>query len=173
MDIDIMIREFFEKSKIRDKDETESYDAAEKILRFLMDPETVVKMTVAADMGVPVLTPIVKVLEDEYDTAKFPLNTNGEGANAKYRRNVGWMIRHVMMKHGYVPADQPSIQNRIPRIYIPGNEKDEMGQYVYPKYFIYGAKYRKMSANEQLKYQQPTLSVKNVLIDSNSKVLIE
>ena len=116
--------------------------SSETLLEWLSAPGTVNKMLVASEMGLPAITPIIKDLEDHFDTPEFPLNTNGDGNNAKYRRNVGWFIRYVLSQYGMEPIESSSLQSRIPASYIPGNYKDENGNYIYPKYFSYGAKYR-------------------------------
>lgn len=87
------------------------------IMDFLSSPQSVNKMLVASEMGIPAITPIVKELEDKFANSQLsPLHHNGKNQNAVHRQNVGRMIKFVMAKFGYVPVDGGlSERARIPK----------------------------------------------------------
>ena len=87
------------------------------IMDFLSLPESVNKMIIASEMGLPAITPIVKELEDRFENSGLsPLNHKGENQNAVHRQNVGRMIKFVMSQFGYVPVDGGlSERARIPK----------------------------------------------------------
>lgn len=103
--------DFFEKSKIVKNQTTID------IMDFLSSAESVNKMIVASEMGLPVLTPIVKELENEFgDSTDFPLNHKGENHNATNRQNIGRMVKFIMKQFGYIPVDGGlSERARIPQ----------------------------------------------------------
>ena len=87
------------------------------IMDFLSLPESVNKMIIASEMGLPAITPIVKELEDRFENSGLsPLHHQGENQNAVHRQNVGRMIKFVMSQFGYVPVDGGlSERARIPK----------------------------------------------------------
>ena len=87
------------------------------IMDFLSVPESVNKMIIASEMGLPAITPIVKELEDRFENSGLsPLHHKGENQNAVHRQNVGRMIKFVMSQFGYVPVDGGlSERARIPK----------------------------------------------------------
>lgn len=87
------------------------------IMDFLSLPESVNKMTIASEMGLPAITPIVKELEDRFENSELsPLHHQGKNQNAVHRQNVGRMIKFVMAQFGYVPVDGGlSERARIPK----------------------------------------------------------
>lgn len=87
------------------------------IMDFLSLPESVNKMIVASEMGLPALTPIVKELEDmSRNFILSPLHHQGKNQNAVHRQNVGRMIKFVMAQFGYIPIDGGlSERARIPK----------------------------------------------------------
>ena len=90
-------------------------NTAKAIMEFLALPQSVNSMIEATKMGLPALSGVVIPLEENFaDTPDFPLHQNGQGANATYRRNIGWMVRHVMSYYGYTPMRQGGIITRIP-----------------------------------------------------------
>lgn len=103
--------DFFKRSKINKNQTTID------IMDFLSSPESVNKMIVASEMGLPVLTPIVKELEKKFgNSANFPLNHNGENHNATNRQNIGRMVKFIMKQFGYIPVDGGlSERARIPQ----------------------------------------------------------
>ena len=87
------------------------------IMDFLSLPESVNKMIIASEMGLPAITPIVKELEDRFENSGLsPLHHQGKNQNAVHRQNVGRMIKFVMAQFGYVPVDGGlSERARIPK----------------------------------------------------------
>ena len=87
------------------------------IMDFLSLPESVNKMIIASEMGLPAITPIVKELEDRFENSRLsPLHHQGKNQNAVHRQNVGRMIKFVMAQFGYVPVDGGlSERARIPK----------------------------------------------------------
>ena len=71
---------------------------AERVYSRLTDPEAITKMTNASDLGLPALSGIARILEDEFeDDPDFPLG------DFKNRQQVGRMIKHILGHFGYVP----------------------------------------------------------------------
>lgn len=87
------------------------------IMDFLSLPESVNKMIIASEMGLPAITPIVKELEDRFENSGLsPLHHQGKNQNAVHRQNVGRMIKFVMAQFGYVLVDGGlSERARIPK----------------------------------------------------------
>lgn len=76
------------------------------IVDFISSAESINKMIVFSDMGLPAITGIVKELEDKFADCKgFPFNYDALNRNAPNRRNIGWMIKFVMREVGYLPVD--------------------------------------------------------------------
>ena len=76
------------------------------IMDFLSLPESINKMIVASEMGLPAITPIVKELENKFANSRLsPLHHRGKNQNAVHRQNVGRMIKFVMAQFGYTPVD--------------------------------------------------------------------
>lgn len=100
MAITNLTTKFFSKSKI-DK----SQDAFD-IMDFLTSSDSVDRMLIMADLGLPSLSGVVSELEVKFGNSKdFPLNHTGEGQNATNRQNVGRMIKFIMREFGYSPID--------------------------------------------------------------------
>lgn len=87
------------------------------IMDFISLPESVNKMIIASEMGLPAITPIVKELENKFEDSKLsPLHHEGKNQNAVHRQNVGRMIKFVMAQFGYIPVDGGlSERARIPK----------------------------------------------------------
>lgn len=87
------------------------------IMDFLSLPESVNKMIIASEMGLPAITPIVKELENRFENSGLsPLHHDGKNQNAVHRQNVGRMIKFVMAQFGYIPIDGGlSERARIPK----------------------------------------------------------
>lgn len=87
------------------------------IMDFLSTPESVNKMIIASEMGLPAITPVVKELEKRFGNAGLsPLHHQGKNQNAVHRQNVGRMIKFVMAQFGYIPVDGGSSERaRIPK----------------------------------------------------------
>lgn len=87
------------------------------IMDFISSPESVNKMIVASEMGLPAITPIVKDLENKFEYSRLsPLHHEGKNQNAVHRQNVGRMIKFVMAQFGYIPVDGGlSERARIPK----------------------------------------------------------
>lgn len=88
------------------------------IMDFISLPESVNKMIIASEMGLPAITPIVKELEERFENSNLsPLHHQGKNQNAVHRQNVGRMIKFVMAQFGYLPVDGGlSERARIPKI---------------------------------------------------------
>jgi len=91
---------FFQNSKI-----DQSQDAID-IMDFLTSADSVDRMLIMADLGLPSLSGVVSELEAKFgDSKDFPLNHEGEGQNATNRQNIGRMIKFIMREFGYSPID--------------------------------------------------------------------
>ena len=97
--MNLITKEFMTKTRIP---ETPNH-TVEKIMDYLSSKEAVNAMIVMSKLGQPALAGVVKQLEKDFARSDFPLTTDGPGANAANRRAVGWMIKFVMGKFGYVP----------------------------------------------------------------------
>ena len=76
------------------------------IVDFLSSADSINKMIVVSDLGLPALTGVVKDLEEKFANCKgFPLNHNAPNHNAPNRRSIGWMIKFIMKQVGYLPVD--------------------------------------------------------------------
>lgn len=123
--------DFFKRSKI------EKNQTTIDVMDFLSSAETVNKMIVASEMRLPVLTPIVKELEDKFgNSTDFPLNHNGKNQNATNRQNIGRMIKFIMRQFGYIPVDGGL------------NERARIPQCAESKYFSTSAIYSKMQKDK-------------------------
>lgn len=89
-----------------------------EVMDFLIKPESVFKMIIASEMGLPVLTLIGKELEKKFDEhSNFPVVYLGNDKNPTARQNVGRMVKVVMAQYGYTPVDGGlSEQARIPAV---------------------------------------------------------
>ena len=76
------------------------------IVDFLSSADSINKMIVVSDLGLPALTGVVKDLEEKFANCKcFPLNHDAPDHNAPNRRSIGWMIKFIMKQVGYSPVD--------------------------------------------------------------------
>ena len=76
------------------------------IVDFLSSADSINKMIVVSDLGLPALTGVVKDLEEKFANCKgFPLNHDASDHNAPNRRSIGWMIKFIMKQVGYSPVD--------------------------------------------------------------------
>jgi len=102
-----LANKFFQESSIPLNDDTTS------VMNFLTKPESVNRMIVMSEVGLPALAGVVGDLERDYkDNPGFPLHHNALNANAPNRRNVGWMIRFVMKQYGWTPIAVESANER-------------------------------------------------------------
>ena len=111
MTISEKIREgYFRGSLIRNEDTV-------AIMDFLTTPNNINKMIIASDMGLPVLTPVVKELEDKFGYCELsPLRHTEATHNAVHRQNVGRMTKYIMAQFGYVPISKGlSEKSRLPK----------------------------------------------------------
>ncbi|WP_347488020.1 hypothetical protein ABDB91_12365 [Desulfoscipio sp. XC116] len=123
--------EFFKNSSIPKNQDSEA------AMEFLTRPENVNLMLSATQMGLPALAGVVAELEEKFANCKlFPLNHEAGDANAPHRRNVGWMVRHVMGKYGYTPAKGMQL-----------NERTRLGRFA--KFFGTAAIYEKTIKNPE------------------------
>lgn len=108
--------DFLDKTKMRDVNGAKT--GVEEVMDFLVKPESVLKMIIASEMGLPVLTLIGRELEKKFDEhSNFPVVHLGSNKNATSRQNVGRMIKVVMEQYGYTPVDGGlSEQARIPAV---------------------------------------------------------
>lgn len=93
-----------------------SAKGVQEIADYMFMPETIYKLKIASDMGLPVLTLVAKELEDRFDAnSDFPLEVTASSKNAVYRQNVGRIVKFIMNELGYVPVDGGiSERTRIP-----------------------------------------------------------
>ena len=112
----MMKKEFLKKTKMLDKNEQDV--GVKAIAEFMFLPETIYKLKLASDMGLPVLTLVVHELEEKFNsTSSFPLVVTQESKNAVYRQNVGRIAKYIMGELGYKPIDGGlSERARIPAI---------------------------------------------------------
>ena len=110
------------------------------IMDFLSSADSVNRMIVASDIGLPAITPVVAELERRFeDCNNSPLNHEGKNQNAVNRQNVGRMIKYILRQFNYVPIDgKLSERARIPK-------------YAKSKYFSTAAVYGKLQ-NDNGKY---------------------
>ncbi|HZK55221.1 MAG TPA: hypothetical protein VFC84_13625 [Desulfosporosinus sp.] len=95
-----LTNKFFSTSKIYN-----SQDAID-IMDFLTSADSVDRMIIMADLGLPSLSGVVRELEAQFGNSKnFPLNHKGEGQNATNRQNIGRMIKFIMREFGYSPVE--------------------------------------------------------------------
>lgn len=115
--IDMGFKEdFLKKTKMRDVNDEKT--GVEEVMDFLVKPESVYKMIIASEMGLPVLTLIGGELERKFDAqSNFPVVYLGNDKNPTARQNVGRMVKVVMSQYGYTPVDGGlSEQARIPAV---------------------------------------------------------
>lgn len=102
------------------------------IVDFLSSADSVNKMIVVSDLGLPALTGVVKELEERFANCKgFPLNHDAPDHNAPNRRSIGWMIKFIMKQVGYSPVDGGL------------SERARLRDFAGSKYFSTSAIYRK------------------------------
>lgn len=108
--------DFMKKTKMLDVNGGKT--GVEEVMDFLVKPESVFKMIIASEMGLPVLTLIGKELEIMFDEhSYFPVVYLGDDKNPTARQNVGRMVKVVMEQYGYTPvAGGLSEQARIPAV---------------------------------------------------------
>lgn len=76
------------------------------IVDFLSSADSINKMIVVSDLGLPALTGVVKDLEEKIcKLQRFSLNHDAPDHNAPNRRSIGWMIKFIMKQVGYSPVD--------------------------------------------------------------------
>jgi hypothetical protein len=122
-----MTSEFFQGSKIPQNADTTA------MMDFLSTPESVNKMIVASELGLPAITPVVKELEERFGSCESaPLNHQGANQNAVHRQNIGRMTKFVMSQFGYIPVDGGL------------NERARIPKYAQSKYFSTAAVYQKL-----------------------------
>lgn len=123
--------EFFKRSRISQNQTTIA------IMDFLSSAESVNKMIIASEMGLPVITPIVKELENRFgNSTDFPLNHDGKNHNATNRQNIGRMIKFVMKQFGYIPVDGGL------------NERARVPQFAGSEYFSTSGIYSKLQSEK-------------------------
>lgn len=106
-----------------------------KIVEFLSKPETVNKMIVVSELGLPAITAVVQELESNYaDLPAFELNLNKK-ENTANRRTVGWIIKYIMKQYGMFPMEVESSRMRLRKF-----SKN--------RYFLSGAIYSKVTAGK-------------------------
>lgn len=130
--------EFFASSSIPENNDTVS------VMDFLSKPESVNKMIVMSEVGLPALTGVVKELEAKFANCQsFPLNHSAVDSNAPNRRNIGWMVRFVMKAYGYTPIAKGLPDGN------DGIERTRIGKFSGSKYFGTAAVYAKTISNPQ------------------------
>lgn len=108
--------DFLKKTKMLDVHNGKK--GVEEVMDYLVDPVIIVKMIIASEMELPVLTLMVKDLEKKFDkNSNFPVVITDDNKNATARQNVGRMIKFVMAQFGYTPIDGGlSERARIPAV---------------------------------------------------------
>jgi len=130
--------EFFQVSKIPQNPDSEA------VMDFLSEPESVNQMIALTKMGLPALAGVVRELENRFaNCSRFPLNHDAADANAPNRRNVGWMVRHIMQLYGYT-AVASGFSNSVDNV-----ERTRLGKYSGSRYFGTAAVYIKTVPNPQ------------------------
>lgn len=106
-----IVNNFFSSSKIHRNVDTE------KMMNYLLQPESINKMMIASEFELPALTFIVADLEKKFkDCDNAPLNHKGQYQNAVHRQNIGRMIKYIMREFGYKPIDgKISDRARLPK----------------------------------------------------------
>jgi len=116
---------------------------SEAVMDFLSEPESVMQMIAMTKIGLPALAGVVRELENRFaDCSEFPLNHDAADANAPNRRNVGWMVRHIMQLYGYTPVASGFISEG-------SVERTRLGKYSGSRYFATAAVYLKTIPNPQ------------------------
>lgn len=96
----------------------DSKSDAYKVMEFLSSPETINKMIVVSDLGLPAMTAVVGKLEEDFgNSASFPLKRNTKDKNYTNHRHVGRMIKFIMEQVGYYPKKEglnKSVKDPIP-----------------------------------------------------------
>lgn len=112
----MMKEEFLARTNMVDKNG--GHVGVQAIADYMFLPDTVYKLKLASDMGLPVLTLVAHELEEKFDaSSNFPLVVTDDCKNAVYRQNVGRMAKFIMGKLGYVPVEGGlSERARIPAI---------------------------------------------------------
>lgn len=108
--------DFIKKTRMIDVNGTKK--GVEDVMDYLVDPSVIVKMIIASEMELPVLTLISKELEKKFDeNSDFPVVITNDNKNATARQNVGRMIKFIMREYGYTPIDGGlSERARIPAV---------------------------------------------------------
>lgn len=103
--------DFFKQSRIDKNSDTIA------IMNYLSTVDSINRMIVASDLGLPAITPVVAELEKQFgNCSNSPLNHQGINQNAVNRQNVGRMIKYIMRQVGYIPIDGGlSERARIPK----------------------------------------------------------
>lgn len=111
---DMMRANFLESTKMIDK--KGGITGVEEVFDYISDVNTVNKLIVASDMGLPAIAAIAKEIESKFDeSSMFPVVPVGDNVNALNRQNVGRIIKYVMRYYGYLPvAGGLSERARIP-----------------------------------------------------------
>lgn len=95
--------EFLFKTHMLDKNGEKT--GVNQIADYMFRADTIYRMKLASDMGLPVLTLIARELEENFDeNSCFPVVVTKDDKNALYRQNVGRIAKFIMDKLGYVPA---------------------------------------------------------------------
>lgn len=95
--------EFLFKTHMLDKNGEKT--GVDQIADYMFRADTIYRMKLASEMGLPVLTLIARELEENFDeNSCFPVVVTKDDKNALYRQNVGRIAKFIMDKLGYVPA---------------------------------------------------------------------
>ena len=98
-----MKEEFLKKTKMVDKNGQDV--GVRAIADFMFLPDTIYKLKLASDMGLPVLALVAHELEVKFDSkSNFPLQVTPTSKNSVYRQNVGRIAKYIMGELGYKPA---------------------------------------------------------------------
>lgn len=110
----IMKTNFLESTKMIDKEG--GIAGVEQVFDYISDVNTVNRLIVVSDMGLPAIAAIAKEIESKFnESSMFPVVPVGDNVNFVNRQNVGRIIKHVMRYYGYLPvAGGLSERARIP-----------------------------------------------------------
>lgn len=133
-EMNIIVTEFFKRSKIQQTADTKA------VMEFLTTPESINKMILMAELGLPSLNGVVAELEEKFGNSEtFPLNHEGEGQNVTNRQNVGRMVKYIMREFGYYPVDGGL------------SERARLRDFANSKYFSTAAVYQRIAESPRFK----------------------
>ena len=138
--METIVEKFMESTKIP---ETENH-TVEKIMEYLSSADSVNKMIVATEMGLPALAGVLKGLEEKFADSDFPLAHEKHQTNATNRRNIGWMIKYIMREYGCKQI---------------ANSQTRIGMFAKSKCFTTASRYKKSDTSPRYKVLVQSIAV--------------